>query len=210
MFTHPFFVIVLPVFFASSRRDEAYFLPCWSQGKKFGLGIQICDLYIHDPRKCMSVAHDQNAISQANTVCSSRPDFMFPSMVGPMNPAVSDPRTFVALLSLHVHAGGDHDISVAFVGAPKVLEKDNGLEVNPQDPPSSNTVGLQYAAQHFANGGKRLGLARRLDDSIARVGSSERSWRNARSFGNECLYNVLILDRCCRWAGGGFEGIVLE
>lgn len=74
---------------------------------------------------------------------------------------------FAAFSALHVHASCNHDVAVAFIGTPEILEKDNGLEVDLQDPPSSNPIGLENASQQFANGSDGLGLARRLDDGVA-------------------------------------------
>ena len=53
---------------------------------------------------------------------------------------------------LHVHAGGSHDVSVALIGVPQVLEKNDCLEVDLQSTPSSDSVSCQDFAQRFGDG----------------------------------------------------------
>ena len=55
------------------------------------------------------------------------------------------------LSPLHVHAGGHHDIAVPLVGAPKVLEENYGFQVDPQNSPSADPIGLEDVAQDLAH-----------------------------------------------------------
>lgn len=78
---------------------------------------------------------------------------------------------------LHIHAGGSHDISVALIGVPQVLEKNDCLEVDLQSAASSDSVSCQDFAQRFGDGKRRCSFSRRrLDDCRPGSRSGECGW----------------------------------